>query len=352
MEKVSKRSQKTLDTLIFFCTAKCDGACLTCFNWSRLNKVADLSLGEIEKVAKSLPSFRRLMVSGGEPFLRIDLERLVRMFVRYNDVKNITIPTNGLTSERICAITNKIASENTQSEIHVACSIDGFKATHDKLRGRNGAFDKVLNTLSCLLDLKRRYKNLHVHLATVICAFNIDELQELGDYFFNEYLADGHHFELIRGQPPKNGLKKLDRGKLKGFHDYVTKLSWRYRRRARTDSRLVNYIKAFLHARIERNILRVQRDSFFDAKKWPLRCLAGEKILVLQNDGSLSCCELKPQICNLKNYNFDVKVALETNYQKAVNLNDCSRGCTHGCFLAVSSYNNKRSIIRMILNCR
>jgi len=354
MDKKSiKIANNTLDTLIFFCTSKCNGRCLTCFYQSQLNNDTDISLEQIRRISKTMPSFRRLMISGGEPFLRKDLDQIIKIFVENNHVRNISIPTNGLLMEDTLACVEKIAFDNPYAEILIACSIDGFRATHDKLRGIEGAFDRTVNTFTRLLKLKVKQKNLRINIATTICVLNLSELQKLGEYFFNTFDANYHYFELIRGEVPSKELKILDAGELARFHNYTVKLLLRYRARKQKCIAPFSYIKMLLNSKIEKGILKIQRDSFFNLKKWPIGCLAGKDIFVIQNDGSLSACESRAPVFNLKDYNFDFETSLKScgfrKEKNEISRGDCSRGCTHGCFLAESAYYNKRNLIQIVL---
>jgi MoaA/NifB/PqqE/SkfB family radical SAM enzyme len=352
-KKTIKRAGDTLDTLIFFCTSKCNGRCLTCFYQPQLNNDTDISLEQIGLISKTLPFFRRLMISGGEPFLRKDLDRIIKIFTDNNKVKNISIPTNGLLTEDTLACAERIASDNPHAEIHIACSIDGFKATHDKLRGIEGAFDRAVDTFTMLLKLRAKHKNLRVNLTTTICALNLPELKRLGEYFFNTFDADCHYFDMIRGEVPSKGLKTLHYAELAGLHDYKVKLLLQYKARKQKSIAPFSYIKMLLNSRIEKSMLKIQRNSFFDLKKWPITCLAGKNIFVIQNDGSLSACELRPPFSDLKDHNFDFEASLKSgNFSKEQNeisRGDCSSGCTHGCFLAESVYYDKRNLMQIVL---
>ena len=67
--------------LIFFVTSKCNLLCRHCFYWEELNLPKnELSLDEIEKVARSLPNLLSLSLTGGEPYLRPDLPDIAAAF--------------------------------------------------------------------------------------------------------------------------------------------------------------------------------------------------------------------------------------------------------------------------------
>src|SRR5579863_3349720 len=92
--------KKRLGTLIFFVTSVCNARCRTCFYWQELNQRGDLTWAEIEMLSRSMPPFTDLWLSGGEPMLRRDLTRIIRLFCETNGVRWINLPTNGLLPER------------------------------------------------------------------------------------------------------------------------------------------------------------------------------------------------------------------------------------------------------------
>jgi Fe-coproporphyrin III synthase len=65
-----RTSPLALDTLIFFVTSTCNSKCRTCFYWKELNAHDDLTFAEIERVSETMPPFREIWLSGGEPTLR------------------------------------------------------------------------------------------------------------------------------------------------------------------------------------------------------------------------------------------------------------------------------------------
>ena len=92
-----------------FVTGRCNARCNHCFYWKSLNKgTNELSLGEINRISKSMPNFFSLMLTGGEPFLRDDLSAIAHIYYRNNRIKNLGIPTNGLLPEKIYSTAKNI----------------------------------------------------------------------------------------------------------------------------------------------------------------------------------------------------------------------------------------------------
>src|SRR5574341_1302680 len=93
--------RRELRSLFLFVTSRCNSLCRTCFYFDKLNSRDDLSFEEIERISATAPTFERLWISGGEPFLRDELAEILGMFARRNHVRNVNLPTNGLLPERI-----------------------------------------------------------------------------------------------------------------------------------------------------------------------------------------------------------------------------------------------------------
>jgi len=73
-------------TLTFSVTAACQSLCKTCqigklYRENPERVKADLSLDEIEKIFKSIGHVYFFNVSGGEPFLRTDLPKIIKLAI-------------------------------------------------------------------------------------------------------------------------------------------------------------------------------------------------------------------------------------------------------------------------------
>ena len=74
-----------LDELIFCVTDKCQFRCKTCFyadtmDASDMKAVKGLSIAEIKKISNSIGNINKLLITGGEPFLRDDLAEISETF--------------------------------------------------------------------------------------------------------------------------------------------------------------------------------------------------------------------------------------------------------------------------------
>lgn len=91
-----------------------------------------------------LPNFKFVNITGGEPFLREDLEEIIE--VMYKKSGRIVISTSGWHTSKILKLAKRFPN------IGIRVSIEGLSVKNDDLRGKEGGFDKGLRTL---LGLKK-----------------------------------------------------------------------------------------------------------------------------------------------------------------------------------------------------
>jgi molybdenum cofactor biosynthesis enzyme MoaA len=112
--------------LTHFITNKCNLGCRHCFYHKALNKKIKIAgINEIENIIKSLKRpLRRLVITGGEPFLYPHLSQLVLAYQKINKPKRIFIDTNGYATERIANTLGYLANK-VHLPLHIQLSMDG-----------------------------------------------------------------------------------------------------------------------------------------------------------------------------------------------------------------------------------
>lgn len=122
-------------------TYRCTCKCHMCNIWKHPTRKEE----EIKsQILNKLPKLDFCNITGGEPFLRDDIEEIVYILKR--NAKRIVISTNGYLTEKILGV----ARQN--KDIGIRISIEGLPAANDELRGIKDGFDHGLRTL---LELQR-----------------------------------------------------------------------------------------------------------------------------------------------------------------------------------------------------
>lgn len=331
------RRKRKLNTIIFFVTSHCNATCQTCFYWDELNQNGDLSWDEIVKLSSNTPPFTDLWFSGGEPTLRKELADIIDLFVKNNGVSYINLPTNGLKPHRIYEVAEHCLAENPGLELHVNIALDGLREYHDFMRGVPGNFDKALESARMLRKLKPRFGlRLIVNINTVINRDNLDAILPLAEFIRFERLADGHYFNLIRGDVKDPALKRVEREKLRRIYPHLADIQGSYAEGMFDDrNRLVKWFKKALYVGMLTFHHRTQFENLEGPARWPMPCTAGETSAVIDFDGRVRACELRKPLGNLRDFDMNLKVFWETPARKSepgqIACDQC--WCTHVCFI-------------------
>ncbi len=135
------KSCKPTDMSIIL-TYRCMMRCKMCHIWKNpTEREKEITPEEINR----LPSVKFINLTGGEPFLRDDLEEVVR--ICFTKAPRVVISTSGWLEERIIALAKKFP------QIGIRISIEGLSCKNDELRGQAGGFDKALRTLLTLKEM-------------------------------------------------------------------------------------------------------------------------------------------------------------------------------------------------------
>ena len=123
-------------------TYRCPMHCQMCNIWANPTVASEeITPQDLEK----LPRLKFINLTGGEPFVRDDLEDIVR--VCYKHAPRIVISTSGWLEDRVIALAQKFP------HIGIRISIEGLSRKNDELRGRDGGFDRGLRTLLTLQQM-------------------------------------------------------------------------------------------------------------------------------------------------------------------------------------------------------
>lgn len=158
------RKYKPQDATIAI-TYKCNSRCRMCNIW-QIKNAPDLPISALKNLG---PDLKYINLSGGEPFLRPDIEDIVREISRIAPKSAIIISTNGLMSGLIAEKTANILKIHPNTGVRV--SLDGLKETHNSIRGID-IHSRAMETIRLLKAIG--LKNLGVSFT--LMDSNIDDL--------------------------------------------------------------------------------------------------------------------------------------------------------------------------------
>lgn len=277
--------------LILFINSICNLTCEHCFYWRMLNRKDDLSGEEIKSLARELGKVENLNLSGGEPFIRPDFAEICRFFITNNGTEQIYVPTNGYFTDRTIKALENILEEKSLKYFVCELSIDGMPEYHNKFRGSNKSFQKLMETYEALAALQQRDPRLRIHSISTATSENMEEVKRLTTYLYDRCPAmDHHNLALIRGDRKDPNLKLPDMAAYNELYEYVRRL-WAPREENRFGA-------------IVEPMLQWAKVKTAEAQAQVVPCRAGVLSTVVYSNGDVSVCEMHQPLGNLRDKTF------------------------------------------------
>ncbi len=163
-------------------TYRCNAKCHMCNTWQFPSDAKNEI--DLETIAKLPSGLKFVNITGGEPFLRDDLESIVGTVLP--KTKRLVISSNGYYTDKMLALAKKFPT------IGVRISIEGLPEANDRLRGIPNGFDHGLRSLLSLraLGLKDIGFGMTVSDANAI---DMIELYRLADSMGLEFATASTH---------------------------------------------------------------------------------------------------------------------------------------------------------------
>jgi len=326
-------------------TFACPSRCVTCGIWQK--PVQDLSLDEY---ARLFPSFERVPIwvtlSGGDQFLRADLDKIVERVRKDIEPKIINIPMNGVVTRRIFDLLPKIAEVSRGSQLVLNLSADEVGEAHDRIRGVPGNFAKLLNVAALIRDLKKTYDHVVLGVHTVISTENVHRIPEIEMELRRIFVPDSYITEVAEKRVE---LRTMERN--------ITPTPQEYRR-------AVTHLRKSMAAHRSRRplgrLVEAFRYEYYDLaartleeRRQIIDCYAGLASAHLAADGHVwGCCVRAESLGNVRDHGYDFREVWHSQTADRFRVSVKNKECA--CPLANASYTNllldPRSLLRVVRN--
>ncbi len=150
-------------------TYRCNLQCPYCYVGSERNK-QELTLEEWKKVIDQIPFYGIVTLVGGEPLIRKDFIDIFAYTSKKVWNKTHVVSNGILLNDEI------IKAFIKYKLLLLSVSLDGYGENHNKNRGKEGIFDKIISNLENLKSQKPRQM---VDIKTIVLENNLDDLVEL-----------------------------------------------------------------------------------------------------------------------------------------------------------------------------
>jgi MoaA/NifB/PqqE/SkfB family radical SAM enzyme len=278
-------------------TYRCNARCHMCNTWQHPSEAAEeLRAEDLE----SLPRLDFANITGGEPFLRDDLDDIVRLL--QTKAKRIVISTNGYYTERIVALAERYP------KLGFRISLEGLPAANDELRGIPNGFDHGLRSLLRLRALGVK----DIGFGITLSDRNADDLLELYE------LADAMGLEFATAAVHNNF--------------YFHKLDNHIEDKRHVASNLEELAKRLLATRRPKNWFRAWFNmglaNYVQGESRLLPCGMGTDVFFVDPYGRvLPCNGIDPTMGTLKEHTFDEIWGSEQASLARAMVRDCTANC-------------------------
>ena len=309
-------------------TYRCNSRCKTC-NIYKI-KTEELSVEEYDKIFRSIgKSAYWITISGGEPFLRRDLEEIIDVIYKRSKPSIINIPTNGLLFKEIPKRVQAIAKNCPKSNIVINLSIDDIGSRDDEIRGIPGAYEKALKTYEGLRKIDLCNVNVGIH--TVISKFNVDRFREIAGGLMDLH-PDSYITEIAENRVE---LDTMNEDITPRVMDYSQAIDFLLHKIRNTPFKGMNKITQTFRIEYYKMVKKILKE-----KRRVLPCYAGIlSAQIVPNGDVWLCCMKSIVVGNAKDYGYNFKKlwkknALLKSERKAIRNEKCF------CPMANASYTN------------
>jgi Fe-coproporphyrin III synthase len=296
--------------LTVFVTARCGLNCGHCFYREELLQGDinnEMTLEEYDLFTKQTPNCPKLIITGGEPFLRNDLVDICLLFYQNKSrARQMTIPTSGQHTNRIVDLVNRLLNECSELILEIQLSIDGIYEKHDSIRGK-GQFDKLMHTYNQLRPIQDRNERLRIR-------FNYTFSHKTQDHFAETYEfvtknLNNPHFDMVLVRRTTIDPDFFVPADMKKYREATMLLQQQERKKS---NGILEKVLAE-RAEVERYII----SNHYQQKRVMSNCQAGTLTAIVSEDGEVRPCEiLDTSFGNLRENNYNLEQVWKTNSAK------------------------------------
>lgn len=156
----------------FELTYLCNLNCPYCYVGEDRKK-NELTTDEWFNIIEQIPFYSFVTLVGGEPLLRKDFIPILKSTAK-KTLGKLNVVTNGI------LINDEIIDAFIKTKMMLlSVSLDGYGENHDKNRGKDGIFDKIISNLDNLNTKKGKNSKPMIDIKTIVLENNLEDLPKL-----------------------------------------------------------------------------------------------------------------------------------------------------------------------------
>lgn len=332
--------------LIHFVTSRCNAKCPHCFIWGegdpRFQGDA-MTLEQIQKMTKSIGKpLYNVCLTGGETFLRQDIEQICEAYLDNTGVQVVQLFTNGWFEERTVKTLESLSRRYPDRNFTMVTSIDDLHEGHNSYRKLKGGFERALRTYERVRGLER--PNIDLDIGLTVSAANHERLDQIYDYLVKEKGYRTLSCTLVRGDVLDPNQKQVN---LENYNRFAARIN------NGVQNGELDCFKGFPGADLlnAKSVLMRNQIPKTIKEGYQSPCYAGRLIGVLYANGDIYPCELleKP-LGNLANHDWSMERIWAADAAKAARkwIWETKCHCTHECFQTVNVLFNARYFPKLL----
>jgi radical SAM protein with 4Fe4S-binding SPASM domain len=316
-------------------TFACNSKCKLCFisrYWK--NTANELSLNEFDEFFKNLDSsLYWLAISGGEPFLRKDIDKII--LSASENCRNlfvVNIATNGILTKQITKKLNTLLScMDEKTNVFITLNTEVSKIIPD-----NKALSCKNKTYKRLKKYENRYPNLSVIKEITINKYNlpyiVDYINELDGKKEKYILGLAHESYFYKNENEDVALIRLDRIKI------LRRINEILRRKGTSRRDIMNDL-----------FLRLSKNYFFNHKKQVIPCYSSFASLLINPYGDVyPCISMNKRLGNIRKTEYKLQTILRSKKAKRI-MHNIKKGRCDVCWTPCEAYQTMIQNIHLTL---
>ncbi len=257
-----------LKYLFWECTLRCNLNCLHCgSDCHKESQVKDMPLDDFLKITEQIsknqnPNKTMIVLTGGEPLLRKDLEEFGERITRQGFPWGMVTNGYALTEERFKNLINAGLGS-------ITVSLDGFQEAHNWLRNNRNSFQRAINAIKIIVN----QPNIEYDIVSCVNQKNFDDLKKFKHFLIDTGVKNWRIFTIFpTGRAKTNTFLKISNQQFSELMEFIKK--------SRKEKQInVSYSCEGFLGNYENEV----RDGYYF-------CFAGVHIGSVLVDGSISAC--------------------------------------------------------------
>ena len=310
----------------FVATYHCNFRCEMCNIWQK-KSVNEMTPDEVGLFFERYSQFRWVHLTGGELFMRRDLDDLVAAIQKScRSLFLLNFPTTGWFGDKTVSLVERTLARGV-GRLMVTISLDGPKALHEEMRGLPGSWDKAIETFKRLRGIKR--PNFQSVIGMTLMAKNANRVEETlaairqavpdfrrSELHLNVGHESGHYFDNL-GYPVENHHADI----LRAIEDHRKK-----------NGAVLHPVK-FLEDRYQALV-----SKYYETGKSPLPCTALSSSCFIDAYWNMFACSIwDGKVGNLRENGFNLQELWDGERRKALRQDVVEERCSH-CWTPCEAY--------------